>query len=139
MSQSPSSALHVCDVSRLWVLGDWGSGCLHSPCYVTDFPQTEAGRGRETAFLPVSSSSPFLITSPPLRSLYIKPQPRKTRTLPCSNELWENGGEGEGAVRNGRQKRSRLAAGRDYGMLDVCIYIHAVFLHGVSLYCCSLK
>lgn len=33
------------------------------------------------------------------------------------------GGEGEAGVRNGRQKRSRLAVGRDYGF--VCIYIHA--------------
>lgn len=91
-----------------WFLSDWGR------------QQRE-----RLLFFPVSPSpSLFLLLFH--HSLYVKLQPQKTRTLPCSNKLWERRWRGRGS--DGRQKRSRLAAGiqcTDYCF--VCIQTHTEY------------
>lgn len=83
----------------LWCKQDVGPRGLRQRLLCNWFSlQQEAGRGGERlVFLPVSNPPPS--SAPPhpplpLHSLYIKPQPQKTRTLPWSNELWERRGGG---------------------------------------------
>lgn len=69
--------------------------------------------------------------SPYLHSVYIKPQPWKSRTVPCSNELWERTG---GGGRCYQWMSKEVTSGSRLG-LWLCMYTYKEYfsIHFVSL------
>lgn len=122
----------------LWCKQDVGPRGLRQRLLCNWFSlQQEAGRGGERlVFLPVSNPPPSSAPPPPpspctryTLSLNLRKPGHCLGATSCGN-----GGEGEeGVSRNGRQKRSGLAVGRDYGFVWMYTHTHGAPLHGLSL------